>query len=76
MVGSPLAAFRGVMVTGDGTPEKGSDQWRRRRRLADVFGDDLPDTSSDEVDPSGQGHIGDAKSRERWLRDNRPPHHG
>lgn len=41
-----------------------------RRRTADVFGDVLPDTTSDERrDESG----GD---RDSWYLENRPPHHG
>jgi len=43
----------------------------RRRRLAEVFGDVLPDTTSDERGPDQ----GDA-DRESWYRENRPPHHG
>ncbi|MFD9734153.1 hypothetical protein [Umezawaea sp. NPDC059074] len=43
----------------------------RRRRLAEVFGEVLPDTTSDERDPDQ----GDA-DRESWYRENRPPHHG
>ena len=43
----------------------------RRRRLAEVFGEVLPDTTSDERGPDQ----GDA-DRESWYRENRPPHHG
>jgi hypothetical protein len=43
----------------------------RRRRLAEVFGEVLPDTTTDE---RGADH-GDA-DRESWYRENRPPHHG
>ncbi|GAA4884689.1 hypothetical protein [Saccharopolyspora cebuensis] len=46
--------------------------WERRRRLAEVFGDVLPDTTSDERAEERPG--GD--DRERWYRENRPPHHG
>ena len=49
------------------TPEQ------RRRRLAAVFGDVLPDTTSDERDPEAP----DGGSRsEEWLRAQVPPHHG
>jgi hypothetical protein len=34
-----------------------------------VFGDVLPDTTSDE-------RGGSAEDRESWYRENRPPHHG
>jgi hypothetical protein len=51
-------------------------EWRRRRRLAAVFGDVLPDTTSDERDPdSTDGADGEAAG-DRWLRAQVPPHHG
>ncbi len=40
----------------------------RRRRLAEVFGDVLPEGSSDEPSPTGRD--------DRWYEENRPPHHG
>ena len=43
-----------------------------RRLLDEVFGDVLPDITDDERD---QGEAAGA-DRERWYRDNRPPHHG
>jgi hypothetical protein len=42
----------------------------RRRRVAAVFGDVLPDTTADERDPEGPDD-GDT-----WLRSQVPPHHG
>jgi hypothetical protein len=48
-------------------PQAGGDD---RRRLDRVFGDVLPDTTSDERDPDRRnGHPDD------WYRENRPPHH-
>ena len=51
------------------SPEPG---WVRRRRLAAVFGDVLPDETSDDrapaSDPAGKG--------DDWYRDQVPPHHG
>ena len=45
----------------------------RRRRLAAVFGDPLPDTTGDERDPVRK----DAESAaDRWYREQVPPHHG
>jgi len=46
----------------------------RRRMLDDVFGEVLPTVTRDEIDDGqdGQGRGGD---RDRWYRDNRPPHH-
>jgi hypothetical protein len=43
----------------------------RRRRLAKVFGEVLPEQTSDDADP-GQGPDGG----EEWLRRQVPPHHG
>jgi len=62
------------------TPELTSEssaeaEWRRRRRLAAVFGDVLPDTTTDEreANPSSDA---DEDAQERWLRNQVPPHHG
>ena len=54
----------------DQTPD---DEVQRRRRLAEVFGDVLPDTTSDERDAE-DGR--DDPSSDAWLRDQVPPHHG
>jgi len=47
-------------------------EWKRRRRLAAMFGDGTPDQTSDDRDPredrSGKG--------DDWYRDQVPPHHG
>jgi hypothetical protein len=45
----------------------------RRRRIAAVFGDVLPDTTGDERDPEGTEDRGDGDT---WLRAQVPPHHG
>lgn len=45
--------------------------WERKRRLAAVFGDVLPETTSDERDPAA-----DPASGDDWLRAQVPPHHG
>ncbi|MEO5851013.1 MAG: hypothetical protein ABIQ15_00730 [Nocardioides sp.] len=57
-----------------GTPPRDAcAEATRRRRLAEVFGDVLPETTSDERDT-------DAPMREpadeAWLRAQVPPHHG
>jgi len=46
--------------------------WQRRRRLAAVFGDVLPETTADERDAGDEGH----GTSEEWLRRQVPPHHG
>jgi hypothetical protein len=48
------------------TPEE------RRRRLAEVFGEVLPETTSDERDASADR----GEHSEEWLLAQRPPHHG
>ena len=48
-------------------------EWRRRRRLAAVFGDVLPETTRDERDPERQEP---GQTREDWLVEEVPPHHG
>ncbi len=39
------------------------------RRLHHVFGDVLPDSTADDRDDE------EPEARDRWLNDNRPPHH-
>ena len=53
-------------------------EWQRRRRLAEVFGDSLPETTSDEREPDpGDGPAGGAEDKtDAWLREQVPPHHG
>ncbi|CRK61434.1 hypothetical protein [Alloactinosynnema sp. L-07] len=52
--------------------EPTDDERTRRRDLDRIFGDVLPDTTSDERDP-GRAEDPD---RDEWYRQNRPPHHG
>ena len=57
-----------------GRPEKpGESGWARKRRLARVFGDVLPESTRDDRDEVSQGGEG---VDDRWLRDQVPPHHG
>lgn len=56
-----------------GKPETAETDWERKRRLAAVFGDVLPDTTSDEREPESPSG-GDAS--EEWLKAQVPPHHG
>lgn len=46
----------------------------RKARLDRIFGDVLPETTSDER-ARGQARSGDADP-DAWLRQNVPPHHG
>ncbi|WP_235737271.1 hypothetical protein [Nocardioides alcanivorans] len=48
-------------------------EWKRRRRLAAIFGDVLPDSTSDDRDPEDARSAPDG---EEWLKQQVPPHHG
>lgn len=50
--------------------ERGDDRHRVRRRIDEVFGDPLPDVTSDE-----QGMFAENGESDRWYLENRPPHH-
>jgi hypothetical protein len=57
--------------------EKVAAEAERRRRMAAIFGDALPDRTRDEcaegrADEQPRGGAGD----EDWLRHQVPPHHG
>jgi hypothetical protein len=52
----------------DLTPQERAE---RRRRLAEVFGDVLPDQTRDD-----SGEDGDPAASEDWLKRQVPPHHG
>ncbi|GAA1841173.1 hypothetical protein GCM10009836_20640 [Pseudonocardia ailaonensis] len=47
---------------------------RERRRLAEIFGDTMPDVTSDELDEPARAGEGGGRDEE-WYRTNRPPHH-
>jgi hypothetical protein len=57
-------------------PSSDEADWRRRKRLAAVFGDVLPDTTSDERELGSAGRSDEADRGDRWLREQVPPHHG
>jgi len=52
--------------------DKPEDPEARRRRLAEVFGDVLPDQTSDDADDPDTKPDG----TDAWLRQQVPPHHG
>jgi hypothetical protein len=54
----------------------GESEWERRRRLAAVFGDVLPDTTRDERDPETAAEASVEDAGDSWLRSQVPPHHG
>ena len=55
-------------------PEAPRSDWERRKRLAEVFGDALPDTTSDEREDGGAA-AGEQRQT-GGLREQVPPHHG
>lgn len=52
--------------------EQPETEWERRKRLAEIFGDVLPETTTDERDDSPKRE----DAGDRWLREQVPPHHG
>lgn len=60
---------------GPRSAERREPEWQRKRRLARIFGDVLPDVTDDERDPGERAERRESAS-ERWLRSQVPPHHG
>ena len=54
------------------TPET---DWQRRKRLAEVFGDALPESTRDDRDDDVPAERRESAS-DKWLREQVPPHHG
>jgi hypothetical protein len=54
------------------TPRSEQPDWVKKRRLAEIFGDVLPETTSDE---RGDGPDR-PQSGDDWLKAQVPPHHG
>ncbi len=59
-------------MTGDPRPDA-EEARRRARRRAEVFGEVLPESTSDDRDPQASAESGD---RDAELKRNVPPHHG
>lgn len=53
------------------TPQQRAE---RRRRLAEVFGEVLPEQTRDDSEPGDRS--AEAASAEEWLKRQVPPHHG
>jgi hypothetical protein len=47
----------------------------RRRRLAEIFGEVIPEQTSDDADVAGVDAASAELVREAWLRRQVPPHH-
>ena len=60
-----------VTAPDDRTPSS-EPEWERKRRLARIFGDVLPDTTRDERDDPQVA----ARGSDAWLQAQVPPHHG
>jgi len=57
------------------TEQEPETDWQRQRRLAAVFGDVLPDTTTDERDPAEDASSAVDRG-DTWLKEQVPPHHG
>ena len=62
-------------MTGADKQGRAESDWERKRRLAEVFGDTLPETTSDERDPEDRPEDATKRS-DTWLKEQVPPHHG
>jgi hypothetical protein len=56
------------------SPGAGKDEAARRRLREKVFGDVLPDTTTDELEQESAETR--SSGNDEWLRSNIPPHHG
>ena len=57
----------------DAPDEPEEPEWKRKQRLARIFGDVLPETTSDERESSAES---EESASDRWLKSQVPPHHG
>jgi hypothetical protein len=75
----PVSGDASAGIDADDDAQPGSDRDRARppvtrKQLDEIFGDVLPTVTRDELDDErDRAGSGD---RDRWYRDNRPPHHG
>ena len=65
-------------MTDDPTPgQRAQAEAQRRRRLAEIFGDVIPEQTSDDTEPDDPAdRRTDEKAQEEWLKRQVPPHHG
>ena len=52
-------------------PAEVEPEWKRKARLAAIFGDVLPESTADDRDEQRSGG-----TSEEWLKRQVPPHHG
>ena len=60
------------MTRGEQPPLTPEERAARKRRLAEVFGDVLPEQTRDDQ----ASEEGDTRTNEQWLKEQVPPHHG
>ena len=60
-------------MTDDLTPR---ERAARRRRLAEIFGEVLPEQTGDDTEPGDADRRARDKVQEDWLKRQVPPHHG
>lgn len=60
----------------NGSREPEEPEWKRRRRLAAIFGDVEPSVTVDEKDDAPPAGGGGESASEKWLKEQVPPHHG
>lgn len=58
----------------DSEPRASEPEWQRKKRLAAVFGDVIPEVTTDDL-PEATPEAAESSSDE-WLRAQVPPHHG
>ena len=58
----------------DAGPADVEPEWKRKRRLAEIFGDVLPATTSDERAAGAPRR--NESAQDAWLKSQVPPHHG
>jgi len=66
-------------MTDDLTPrERIRKEAERRRRMAEIFGDVIPDQTTDDTADAGDGtdRRTEETAQEDWLKSQVPPHHG
>jgi alpha-ketoglutarate-dependent taurine dioxygenase len=64
-------------MTDDLTPEEQARaRAEQRRRLAEIFGDVIPEQTSDDSDDDQAGRRTEETAQEDWLKRQVPPHHG
>jgi hypothetical protein len=65
-------------VTGEpAARQRAQEEARRRRRLAEIFGDVIPEQTTDDVEAGGRAdRRTEEQAQEDWLKRQVPPHHG